>query len=94
MVNDISSPRSSETTLGDDLTHGLGEIRLLHPPGATPITPASMISIEAIGGHGHLLEGIGIDWGSGGGCLSIIAARTPCVDRVVGLEISSTQMYP
>ena len=37
--------------LGDDVTRGLGEIRLMHPPGTTPITPASMISIEAIGGH-------------------------------------------
>ena len=92
MVNDISSPRSSETTLGDDVTRGLGEIRLMHPPGTTPITPASMISIEAIGGHKHLLEGIGIDWGSGGGCLSIIAAWTPGVDRVVGLKIDATNV--
>ncbi|MDE3000714.1 MAG: 50S ribosomal protein L11 methyltransferase [Gemmatimonadota bacterium] len=80
------------TTLGDEVTRGLGDIRLMHPPGTTPITPASMISIEAIAGHGHLIEGIGIDWGSGGGCLSIMAARTPGVTRVVGLEIDETNV--
>ncbi len=91
-IGDVSLQEGNETTLGDDLTHGLGEIRLLHPPGTTPITPASMISIEAIGGHKHLLEGIGIDWGSGGGCLSVMAARAPGVDRVVGLEIDETNV--
>ena len=80
---------SNETTLGDEITRGLGEITLTHPPGTTPITPASMISVEAIAGHGHLLEGTGIDWGSGGGCLSIMAVRTPGVTRVVGLEIDA-----
>lgn len=91
--SDDSFPRkSNETTLGDDVTGGLGEIKLMHPPGTTPITPASRISIEAIAGHGHLLEGTGIDWGSGGGCLSIMAARTPGVTRVVGLEIDGTNV--
>ena len=92
MADDNSSPRSDETKLGDDVTRGLGEIRLRHPPGTTPITPASMISVEAIGEHGDLLEGTGIDWGSGGGCLSIMAARTPGVNRVVGLEIEATNV--
>ena len=64
----------------------------MHPPGTTPITPASMISVEAIAGHGHLLEGTGIDWGSGGGCLSIMAARTSGVTCVVGLEIDETNV--
>lgn len=91
--NDDSYPRKrNETTLGDEVTRGLGEIRLMHPPGTTPITPASMISVEAIAGHGHLLKGNGIDWGSGGGCLSIVAARTPGVTRVVGLEIDETNV--
>lgn len=80
------------TTLGDEITRGLGEITLVHPPGTTPITPASMISVEAIAGHGHLLEGVGIDWGSGGGCLSVMAARTSGVTRVVGLEIDETNV--
>lgn len=81
--------KSNETTLEDDVTRGLGEIRLMHPSGTAPITPASMISVEAICGYRHLFEGIGIDWGSGGGCLSIAAARMPGVNRVVGLEISA-----
>ena len=90
--NDSFSRKRGETTLDNAVTGGLGEIRLMHPPGTTPITPASMISIEAIGNHKHLLSGIGIDWGSGGGCLSIMAARTPGVDRVVGLEIDETNL--
>ena len=91
--SDDSYPRNSnETTLGDEVTAGLGEIRLMHPPGTTPITPASMISVEAIAGHGHLIEGIGIDWGSGGGCLSIMAARSSGVTRVVGLEIDAANV--
>ncbi len=84
--------KRDETTLGDEVTRGLGEITLMHPPGTTPITPASMISVEAIAGHGHLIEGVGIDWGSGGGCLSIMAARTPGVTRVVGLEIDEANV--
>ncbi len=92
MVDEISSRSDDETTLGDDVTGGLGEFRLMHPPGTTPVTPASKISIEAIGAHGDLLEGTGIDWGSGGGCLSIMAARTPGVTRVVGLEIDETNV--
>ena len=91
--SDDPHPRTSnETTLGDEVTGGLGEITLVHPPGTTPITPASMISVEAIAGHGHLLEGVGIDWGSGGGCLSVMAARTSGVTRVVGLEINETNV--
>lgn len=84
--------KRNETTLGDDVTRGLGEIKLVHPRDTTPITPASMISVEAIAGNGHLLEGVGIDWGSGGGCLSIMAARTPGVTRVVGLEIDESNV--
>lgn len=50
------------------------------------------MKVKAIAGHGHLLEGVGIDWGSGGGCLSIMAVRTPGVTRVVGLEIDETNV--
>ena len=77
-----------QTTLRDDETYGLGEITLQHPPETSPITPATRISIEAIGVHKHLLHGIGIDWGCGGGCLSIAASRIPEVNRIIGFDIS------
>ena len=77
-----------QTTLKNDATYGLGKITLQHPPETSPITPATRISIEAIGVHKHLLHGIGIDWGCGGGCLSISASRIPEVNRIVGFDIS------
>ena len=88
----MNDTNSNATTLGDDITFGLGKIRLLHPPGTTPVTPASLTSIEAIGVHRHLLQGIGMDWGSGGGCLSIAAARIPEVNKVVAFDISDASV--
>ena len=84
----MEHPSRHQTTLGDDATYGLGEITLQHPPETSPITPATRISIEAIGVHKHLLHGIGIDWGCGGGCLSIATSRIHDVNRVVGFDIS------
>ncbi len=75
------------TILDREATAGLGEILLHHPPGTFAPTPASLISLRAIGTHSQRLRGIGIDWGSGTGCLSIAAARIPAVDTVLGLEI-------
>ncbi len=75
------------TILDGEATAGLGEIRIHHPPGTFAPTPASLISLRAIGAHSQLLRGIGIDWGSGTGCLSIAAARIPAVESALGLEI-------
>ena len=77
-----------QTTLKNDATYGLGKITLQHPPETSPITPATRISIEAIGVHKHLLHGIGIDWGCGGGCLSISASRIHEVNRIIGFDIT------
>ena len=83
---------SSKTLLGNDETGGLGEIRILHPAGTFALTPASLISIRAIGKNQMLLAGNGIDWGSGTGCLAIAAAKAANVDRVVGLEIETANV--
>jgi len=80
------------TVLNAEATGGLGEIHILHPPGTFALTPASRISIQAIGRHQHLLAGNGIDWGSGTGCLAITAAKIATVKRVLGLEISSANV--
>jgi hypothetical protein len=76
------------TTLSAADTQGLGRLEFEHPIGTFALTPASLISLTAIVSHQHLLHGVGLDWGSGVGCLAIAAARVPTVDMVLGLEIS------
>src|SRR5262245_35772770 len=75
------------TILTSAQSGGLGELRFRHPPGTFALTPASLISLQTIGPHRHLLTGMGLDWGSGTGCLAIAAARISAVERIWGLEI-------
>ena len=67
---------------------GLGTMELAVPEGSQSVTPASYVCLAAIGAHRERLHGIGIDWGSGSGCLAIAAARIPEVRRVVGIDLS------
>jgi hypothetical protein len=83
---------AEETTFTREMTGGLCELRLLHPPGTFAPTPASLVALEAIGKHRELLTDQGLDWGSGIGCLAIAAARVPAVQRIVGLEISDANV--
>lgn len=82
--SEISRERSR---LGADLIGELAPVEILHPPGTFALTPASRIGLGAIARNAHLLSGTGLDWGSGTGCLAIVAAKLPAVTRVVGLEI-------
>lgn len=68
--------------------NGLGPVVFQHPPGTFVPTPSSHIAIRTLCEHQDLLRGRGIDWGSGVGCLAIVAARIAAVEEVVGLEIS------
>jgi len=77
-----------QTLLDDEATCGLGEFCISHPPGTFAITPASRIAIRAIGTNRQFLSGVGIDWGSGSGCMAIAAARLPSVEQLIGLELS------
>jgi SAM-dependent methyltransferase len=88
----VRARNSDETLLTDAQTGGLGELCFGHPPGTFALTPASLISLQTIGQHRHLLSGLGLDWGSGTGCLAIAAARIAAVERVLGLEISSANV--
>jgi hypothetical protein len=81
-----------QTTVDELAIGGLGEICLHHPPGTFAVTPASRISIQAIGECRSLLSGIGLDWGSGVGGLAVAAAKIASVKRVVGLEISEANV--
>jgi len=81
-----------QTILSADMTCGLGEIQILHPPGTFALTPASLISVQAIGRHQELLAGNGIDWGSGTGCLAITVVRISQVKRIFGLEITEANV--
>ena len=83
---------ANETTLPGPLMAGLGDVRILHPPGTFALSPASLISVQAIVGNQGLLKGIGLDWGAGSGCLAIVAARIASVHHITGLEISETSV--
>jgi methylase of polypeptide subunit release factors len=80
---------AEETIVVGARTAGLGALRFLHPPGTFALTPASLIALEAISRQQHLLAGQGLDWGSGTGCLAILAARIDRVRQVIGLEIEA-----
>jgi SAM-dependent methyltransferase len=75
------------TRLGPESSGGLREIEIQHPAGTFRLTPASHITLQAIGQNRQLLAGIGLDWGCGSGCLAIAAATLPAVRRVVGFDI-------
>ena len=81
-----------QTTLEPNETLNLGKIKILHPPYTFALTPASLISIQSIAENQELLNGVGIDWGSGTGCLTILAAKIPTVTEMVGLEISESNI--
>jgi SAM-dependent methyltransferase len=68
-------------------TGGLGPVELELPADRLSLTPGSRICLEGIGRNRDLLRGTGIDWGSGSGCLAIVAVRIPAVDRVIGIEV-------
>jgi SAM-dependent methyltransferase len=81
-----------ETRVSVEMTRGLCELSIRHPPGTFALTHASLISLQAIGQHQELLKGHGLDWGSGSGCLAIAAAKIPAVQSVTGLEISEANV--
>jgi SAM-dependent methyltransferase len=83
----VPDARADTTRFGSDVLGELGEIEIEHPPGTFAITPASRIAIDAIVRHQDRLAGTGVDWGSGTGCMAIVAARIPDVRFIIGLEI-------
>lgn len=87
MIREIRTGNDVSIISGE-FTAGLGRLIFHHPIGTFSLTPASNILIETIIKHKDILSGIGIDWGSGVGCLAILAAKIRSVDKVYGLEIS------
>lgn len=77
-----------ESILNEDFTNGLGRLAFYHPYGTFPLTPASHIMLKAMSLHKNALCGTGIDWGTGIGCLAILAAKINEVNRIYGLDIS------
>ena len=88
----MAHPQNTPTILDDNMTSGLGQIQIHHPPGTFILTPASHMAIRTIGQYQQLLSGKGIDWGSGTGCLAIATAKIEAVQQVVGLEISEANV--
>jgi len=91
MIREIRTGRD-ESILEAASTDGLGRLSFYHPVGTFALTPASHILMNAIIQNKALLSGNGIDWGSGVGCLAILAAKISAVDRVYGLEISQANV--
>lgn len=91
MIREISTGEDI-SILNGELTKGLGQIEFYHPSGTFALTPASQILINAIINKQSLLSGNGIDWGSGVGCLAILAAKIKSVKKVYGLEISEANI--
>ena len=87
MIREINTG-SDESRIDEKFTNGLGTLKFYHPSGTFSLTPASKILMTAIIESKESLHGIGIDWGSGVGCLAILAAKIAAVHRVYGLEIS------
>lgn len=79
---------ADESILEEASTKGLGRLSFSHPKNTFALTPASHILIDAIIHHQELFTGTGLDWGSGVGCLTILAAKIKAVEKVYGLEIS------
>lgn len=79
---------NGESVIEAESTKGLGRLSFCHPVGTFSLTPASNILIDAIINNQSLLQGTGIDWGSGVGCLAILAAKINTVNKVYGLEIA------
>ncbi|GBE22499.1 50S ribosomal protein L3 glutamine methyltransferase [bacterium BMS3Bbin01] len=67
-------------------TGGLGPVEVEIAAGGGPVTPASRVMVRAVGRCRGLLSGVGIDWGTGTGLLSIAAARIPAVTSIVAIE--------
>ena len=42
--------------------------------------------LRTIADHRELFQGVGVDWGCGTGCLAIVAAKLPAVERIIGLD--------
>ena len=77
-----------QVIFNNETTGGLGELILHQPPGTFALTPASRIALQAVGQYRHWLQGKGLDWGCGNGCLGIAAATIPTVTHVIGLDIN------
>jgi SAM-dependent methyltransferase len=80
------------TVLTEETIGNLAPVRLRHPAGTFRLTPASIVGLQAVDRRRDLLAGTGIDWGSGTGCLAIVAAKLEDVRQIVGLEISESDV--
>lgn len=77
-----------ETILRDEDIGAFAPVRIQHRAGSAPITPASAIVLTAVSRYPDRFHGIGIDWGCGTGCIAIVLAKNPAVQRVVALDVS------
>jgi 16S rRNA G966 N2-methylase RsmD len=85
-------PNTERIILSGDEIGQLAPVTIIQPSGTYRLTPASRTTLQAIGSHQHLFRGVGLDWGCGSGCLSVVAARIAAVDTVVGIDKSKADV--
>jgi SAM-dependent methyltransferase len=88
----VTDQEQQRTTLPPEETGGLGTLTAEHPEGTFAPSPATRVTVRAIGGAAQDLEGIGFDWGCGVGLLAVAAALSSGVTSVTGLDISPTNV--
>lgn len=88
----LTADHEHATRFDRAFTGGLCDIVLAHPAGTFAPTPATRVAAQAVCRHTDLLNGTGIDWGSGIGCLALLAAHVPDVERCIGLEIDAANV--
>lgn len=71
---------------------GLAPLRIASAHGGTSITAASRLCLSTIDRHPDLIQGRGIEWGSGTGILTVAAATHTGVDFVLGLELDAAEV--
>jgi len=71
---------------------GRAPLQIVATRGKPSITPASRLCLSTIDNHPDLVRGRGIDWGSGGGLLTVAAATEPGVGFVLGLELDAAEV--
>jgi len=83
---------SNLIVLTEENIGSLAPVPIRQPPGTFALTPASLITAKAISDHQELLAGVGIDWGCGTGCLTIVAAKIGTVRQVIGLDLCKSNV--
>ena len=85
-MNQPEESAAGRVVIPRSIIGSLAPVTIRQPAGTYALTPASRITLRTIADRRELFKGVGVDWGCGTGCLAIVAAKLPAVERVVGLD--------